>query len=72
MNVGQYRLACIDHRRAVQATLASGVVLQMDQAASADQDIFGYERERGQDTNLDRGLHLCADRYHQETAASAK
>ena len=36
-----------DHRRAVQESLASGIVLQMDQAASAYQAFSGHERECG-------------------------
>src|SRR5664279_1697519 len=35
-------------------------VLQMDQAASADQGLLRHQRERGEDANLDRGGDLCA------------
>lgn len=30
------------------------------QATSANQDVYGLQRERGQDTNVDRSLHLRA------------
>ena len=43
----------------------------MNQAASANQDIFWYYRERGQDANLDRGLHLRADRDYQKASSVA-
>src|SRR3989338_4718595 len=50
----------------VQMPLASRVVLQMDQAAPADQGILWCHRECGQDPNLDRHLRLRAGSYHQE------
>ena len=36
------------------------VVLQMDQAASADQGLLRHQRERGEDSNLDRSVDLCS------------
>ena len=40
--------------------MAGGIVLQMDQTAFANQEIFGYNRERSQNTNLDRSVYLRA------------
>ena len=65
----QHNLAAVDHRRALQKPLAGGVVLQMDQAASAHQALSGHERERGEDANLVRRIHLCAHRHRQEGAS---
>ena len=65
----QYDLAAADHRRSVQEPLAGGVVLQMDQAASAHQAFSGHERERGEDANLVRRVHLRADRHRQKGAS---
>src|ERR1035438_6189373 len=50
--------ASLDHRRALQATLASGAVLQMDQTALAHQGLLRHQRKRSQDTNLDRRFGL--------------
>ncbi len=38
------------------------VVLQVDQAAPADQAVLRYQRERREDANLDRGLGLRTGR----------
>ncbi len=62
--------ASADHRRLVQEPLAGGVVLQMDQAAFADQKIPGHQRERREDPNLVRRLHLRAHRHRQEGAST--
>ena len=48
------------HRPDIQVPLASGIVLQVDQAASANQGVLRHQRERGEDPNLDRGLGLRA------------
>ena len=53
----------------VQEPLAGRVVLQMDQAASAHQKVFGHQRERSQDANLVRRGHLRADCHCQEGVA---
>ena len=42
----------------------------MDQATSAHQALSGHKRERGEDTNLVRRVHLRADRYRQKGASS--
>jgi hypothetical protein len=46
--------------------LASRIILQMDQAASSDQSLFRYFRERRQNSNLDRGVGLRACRHRQK------
>ena len=56
----QLHPASADHRPDLQATLAGGTVLQMDQTASADQSLLRYQRERGEDANLDRSVGLRA------------
>ena len=43
--------------------LVGRIVFQMDQAASAHQALFGYERERREDANLVRRVYLCAHRH---------
>src|SRR5271165_4636418 len=48
--------------------MASGTLLQMDQAASADQGILRAERERGQNPNLDRRVHLRARGYRPQAS----
>ena len=61
-----------DDRSTLSATMAGRVVLQVDQAAPSDQDLSGHQRERSQDANLDRGLHVRADRYTQKTIETAQ
>ena len=58
----QHNPVAVDHRRLVQESLAGGIVLQMDQATPAHQAFSGHKRERGEDANLVRRVHLCADR----------
>ena len=60
-----------DGKRAVPAALAGRVVLQMDQAASADQGLLRHQRERGEDADLDRGGDLRADRHRQKARDAA-
>ena len=43
-------------------------VLQVDQAASADQAVLWHLRERGEDADLDRGVGVRAGRHSQEAA----
>jgi len=62
----QHDVASTGHRPALQEPLAGGVVLQMDQATSANQEIPGHERERREDAGLVRHRHLCADRNCQK------
>ena len=76
----QHDVASVDHRRFVQKSLASRVVLQVDQAAPANQAISGHQRERGEDANLGSAvstyvliaiikneLHLDASLVHLST-----
>ena len=66
----QHDLASVDHRCTVQEPLAGGVVLQVDQAALANQEISGHQSERGEGANLVRRVHLRADRHRQEGAST--
>lgn len=59
------------HLRPLQKSLAGGVVLQVDQTASAHQDFFRYQRERRQNPNLDRRLRLPARCHRQKTPRPA-
>ena len=43
-------------------------VLQVDQAALAHQSLLRPQRERGEDSNLDRRLHLCAGGDRPQTS----
>ena len=63
-------LARTDHRRALQEPLAGRIVLQVDQAAPAHQAFHRQQRERGEDANLVRCLHLRADRHCQKGAST--
>ena len=51
-----------DHRPHLQVALADRVVLQVDQAAPADQEVLRHQRERREDANLDRRLGLRTGR----------
>lgn len=62
--------ACPRHCPALQESLAGGIVLQMDQAASANQALFGQQRERGEDASLVRHRHLRFDRHCQKGAGT--
>ena len=57
-------------RRAPRAsgTTAGRAVLQVDQAASAHQEVLWHIRKRGEDADLDRRFGLCAGRHRQEAA----
>jgi len=54
----------------LQATLAGGVVLQMNQAALARQGLLRGQRERRQNPNLDCRQHVCAGRHRAQAARS--
>ena len=66
----QHDAASADDRRALQEPLAGRAVLQMDQAAPAHQAIPGHQRERSEDADLVRRVHLRAHRHRQEGASS--
>ena len=54
-----------DHETLSQ-TLADRVILQMDQATSANKSILWNFRKCGQDTNMDGDLRLCTGSDHQK------
>ena len=62
----QLRVAATDDCNAVQKSLASRIVLQMDQAAPENQEVPGQQRERRQDANLVRRVDLRTDCHRQE------
>ena len=64
----QTALAGIDDLRPLQEPLAGGAVLQVDQAASADQAVLRHLGERREDADLDRRVGLRAGRHRQEAA----
>src|SRR3984893_560312 len=53
-----FRSSSPDHCRPLQKPMASGVVLQVDQAAPADQAVLRHVGKCGEDADLDRGLRL--------------
>lgn len=63
---GEYGLARADPLRSLEEPLAGGIVLEVDQAASAHQVIFRDFSQRGKDANLDRHLDLRSRRHRQE------
>ena len=67
----QLRSKTRDDRGTLQATLASRIVLQMDQATFAYQSLFRHQRECREDADMDRGRYLCPHRYRQKTPAFA-
>ena len=66
----QLHAAGADHRPNLQTALAGGTVLQMDQAAPADQGLLRHQRERGEDPNLDRGVGVRAGGDRAQTAGT--
>src|ERR1700720_2124061 len=66
------RVAGRDHLRALQKPLASRTVLQMDQAASADQAVLRDIRKCREDPNFDRRLGLRPRRHRQEAASPGR
>ncbi len=68
----QLYLATADHRRTLSQSLASGIVLQMDQAASANQNVLRHFRECTQNSNLDRHLGLRAGGDCQKTTEARR
>jgi hypothetical protein len=48
--------------------LADRIIFQMDQAAPSHQSVLWHQRERSEDSDLNRSLDLCAGGYHPETA----
>src|SRR5438477_583133 len=58
------------YRTDLQIAMAGRIVLQVDQAAPPNQGILRYQRERGQDPNLDRGVGLCAGSHRPQTPAA--
>src|SRR5208337_2290514 len=62
-----------DHCPTLQVSLASGIILQMDQTTSAHQSLLWYVRKRREDTNLDCHQCLCVGSHCQKrTQAEAK
>src|SRR5271165_3161260 len=55
-------LTGIDDLRAIQKPLAGGAFLQVDQAASPDQEVLWEVRECGEDPDMDRRIGLRAGR----------
>src|SRR5271165_3223691 len=60
-----------DYLSTLQDALAGGTVLQVDQAASANQALLRKLDQRSQNSGLDRGVHLCASGDLEERTATA-
>jgi hypothetical protein len=58
----RFRTASARHRSALQSTMASRAILQMDEAAPAHQIILRHFRKRSEDPGLDRHDRLRPDR----------
>src|ERR1019366_2028869 len=56
----QLRASSTYDRPGLQATLAGRTLFSLDQAAPPDQILFRYQRECGEDPDMDCGLGLCA------------
>jgi hypothetical protein len=54
----------------LQAAMASGTVLQMDQTASSNQGFLRHDRKRRQDADLGRHCDLCVDCHYEEAVES--
>ena len=65
-----FYIAGDNHCTALQVPLAGGTVLQMDQTTPAYQSILRYYRERGEDTDMDCNLGLCAGSNNQKATES--
>ena len=72
LSLQQLRVARPHHHQALPSALADRVVLQVDQAASADQGVLRNDRECCQDADLDRSLGLRAGRHRQEAAPALR
>ncbi len=48
--------------------MASRIVLQVDKAASADQEVLRHFGERGEGADLDRGIGIRASGHRQEAS----
>ena len=67
-----FALPGADHRTALQEPLASGTVLQMDQAASAHQGLLRHLAQCRQGPNLDRRFCLPVAGHSQEATRTAR
>ena len=66
----QLQITGPDHYGDLSQALADRVILQVDQAASANKSVLRHIRECGQNTNMDCDLHLCPGGDHQEAVES--
>ena len=66
----QFYHSSTDGSRPLSLPLAGRTVLQVDQAAPENQIIFRNIRERGEESDMDCRLNLCAGGHHQKAAQS--
>ena len=64
----QFRASSTYHCSTIQSQMAGGTVLQMDQAAPANQSVLRDRCQCGKDTSLDSGLRLCTGSDSQKKA----
>ena len=64
----QYLVASTDYSGFIQESVAGRIVLQVDQTTLEDQEVFGQLRERCQDSNLVRSVHLRAHSHYSQGA----
>jgi len=67
----QFSSSTAYHRGTVQMPVAGGAVLQMDQAAPADQGVLWDIRECRKDSDMDSHLYLCVGGDCQKATQSA-
>ena len=60
----QYLPTSTDYSGPIQESTVGRIVLQVDQTTLENQEIFGQLRERRQDSNLIRSLHLRTDSHY--------
>ena len=61
-----------DYRTSVIKNTSGEIVFQMDKTEPAHQAFLRYVRERGEDTNLDCGVRLCARRHHKKGSGARR
>ncbi len=64
----QYLVTSTDYSGSIQESMAGRIVLQVDQTTLENQEVFGQLRERRQDSNLVRSVHLRADSHYSQGA----
>ena len=62
----QFHTACVDDRKTLQVSMAGRAVFQMDQTEFAYQSLLRNERQRGENSSVDRDQRLRARGHRQK------